>query len=113
MTDEHHFADDGGTPAWRANQATWGPIIEAAPQNPVVRFIWRVRGVPFWRLLLFWLTWTCLAPLVFLFGGLLTAWAIGVNDGNIWPFVIILCAAIFVGFVNSGRKLLSHSRNRP
>jgi hypothetical protein len=54
------FADDGGTPAWRANQATWR--TPPAPRFPIWRFLFAAAALPF--LLAFmaaasWLAWMC------------------------------------------------------
>lgn len=63
------FRDDGGTPAWRANQATWrNPVvINARPPG----FLRRLISVPFWRLAIFTLFWAGIAPLLFLVVALL------------------------------------------
>ena len=54
------FADDGGTPAWRANQATWR--TPPAPRFPIWRFLFALAALP--PLLAFmaaasWLAWMC------------------------------------------------------
>jgi len=68
------FQDDGGTSAWRANRATWGPVIDAEPISSRTHLPQQVRRRGFrarWRKLTF-----IQAALIVLFTGGVLPWII-------------------------------------
>lgn len=95
------FSDDGGTRAWRNNQATFVAV------DPT--FWDRLRTIPFWKVLLFCVIWGLVGPIGTLIIALTVAYVINAPDsiasgliiGGGSAFFMLLC---FIGSVHKNLR---------
>lgn len=88
------FQDDGGTPAWRANAATFR-TIDAPTTNEWRLFVWGFRRVPLWRTMLFLLVWGFFGPVFYFISAIALAMGSGIPKDKA-PFIMVFWGFLFV-----------------